>query len=443
MNQVDQLTWAYPPPTNSHRDSASRLFYQAVLVLKSVGNLPVQATTRSIDADHHRQVIHYTFSIKSFTFPYCLILTTFVVIAWIQFISEYAGLNPFSFTLFIEKNYGVSLANVSTAHQLSLLDPLSVAQTMIHVIFPLSSCIQYLSTIWTSLKFAEYANGWTIFEETFRRIFKMNPLLNEAVFPETTRFRRLSWNFTLCLVVVIGLTIYPMTLTQERLSGNAMSMKWPVTFVGFLTFFITLLLDFRCNLMLYINQEAFSQIGTKIAAEVECSQSSVSRINSTLVQNWQLLISYARKQTVSGGQILSTSLLVELINLFGTWCSIIYQTIFFAQRDGLGWTSLEDLGLNYSLCGIMYFRFAIKIFLSERMTIAEAKIAKSLQLIENHSDLGTSLEINIVVDWIATPPSKINIANLFALNRSLLFGVMGQTVTYVLVLLQFQTIQGT
>lgn len=152
------------------------------------------------------------------------------------------------------------MANVSTAHQLSLLDPLSVAQTMIHVIFPLSSCIQYLSTIWTSLKFAEYANGWTIFEETFRRIFKMNPLLNEAVFPETTRFRRLSWNFTLCLVVVIGLTIYPMTLTQERLSGNAMSMKWPVTFVGFLTFFITLLLDFRCNLMLYINQEAFSQV---------------------------------------------------------------------------------------------------------------------------------------------------------------------------------------
>lgn len=33
------------------------------------------------------------------------------------------------------------------------------------------------------------------------------------------------------------------------------------------------------------------------------------------------------------------------------------------------------------------------------------------------------IQINIVVDWIATPPSKINIANLFALNRSLLFGV--------------------
>ncbi|OXA47544.1 hypothetical protein Fcan01_17986 [Folsomia candida] len=289
----------------------------------------------------------------------------------------------------IEQNFEVPPVNSSTPG--NQLNPLSVAQTLVHVVFPVTCAIQFINSIWMSSSFAQYANSWTTFEEKFQETFKISTILNEPIFPRTARFIRIASNLTFFFVVLMGLAVYPMVKAQEVLATSSINLTWPVHLVSVLTIATILLLDLRSNLMLYINEEAFSQIDVKIQAEIE---SSAQIISARLIQDWQVLISSARNQTTSCGEILSTGLLMELINLFGTWCSVIYQTIFVAQRDGLEWFSFKYLGPNYFLCGVMYSRLAAKVFLAEKMETAEVKIAKSLQLMEiRHSDL-TSLEVD-------------------------------------------------
>lgn len=168
--------------------------------------------------------------------------------------------NYFIASSLIEQNFEVVSGNSSTSHTNNQLNPLSFAQTLVYVVFPLTCAIQFITTICTSSSFAKYANSWTTFEEKFQEIFKISSFISEPVFPRTIRFHRFAWNFTIFLVVLMGLTIYPMMKAQELLATSSIKMTWPVHLVSGLTILTSLLLDLRSNLMLFINEEAFSQV---------------------------------------------------------------------------------------------------------------------------------------------------------------------------------------
>lgn len=111
-----------------------------------------------------------------------------------------------------------------------------------------------------SSSFAQYANSWTTFEEKFQETFKISTILNEPIFPRTARFIRIASNLTFFFVVLMGLAVYPMVKAQEVLATSSINLTWPVHLVSVLTIATILLLDLRSNLMLYINEEAFSQV---------------------------------------------------------------------------------------------------------------------------------------------------------------------------------------
>ncbi len=94
------------------------------------------------------------------------------------------------------------------------------------------------------------------------------------------------------------------------------------------------------------------------------------KIQASHVEDWKELIKIAKDQSQNCGSIIGLNLLVDIMNLFGIWCSSIFQTIVFLQ-SGL---PLINIAPIYVICCIFYMRLIARIIFAERIT-NEVKIA--------------------------------------------------------------------
>jgi hypothetical protein len=152
------------------------------------------------------------------------------------------------------------LANATLSKTIGF-NPLSAAQYLFQIMYPLAILSQVLTAFFTSSLFVRYCNDWSQFETIFHQTFHSYP-----IFKKTTWFRNVFGVYVTIFGLSFGFVMQPWVDSQNKLAELSMltqSYTFNVVMLGSCTILIGLWLDLRNNVMLFINGEAFSEVCTK------------------------------------------------------------------------------------------------------------------------------------------------------------------------------------
>ncbi|CAG7731205.1 unnamed protein product [Allacma fusca] len=296
--------------------------------------------------------------------------------------------------------------------------------------------VMLVSSWESSSKLAGFLNNWASLRKQFSQTFtnedrpqsellQLNPPIGPLI------RTRIAWSDILLCCYVLGSVLFPIVLTSMVLDTNTpMVQIWSL--ITYSCHYITteVLEDVKNALIYKSCRDAFKQTRSRIAEAIHWG-----KLNEDKVQAWRHLIKEIQSQCELAGICIMPMQLTFLLNILisGTMC-------IYVCMNSLG-SSLNSIATSF-FTGSMFLwwiaRLYFKVLLAEKITAEEAEIAADL-IKMNSTGYNTSVmsQIRLTLDTLVQNPSRINLGNYVVLDKHLFLGIIGQVITYLIVLMQF------
>ncbi|CAG7728996.1 unnamed protein product [Allacma fusca] len=122
--------------------------------------------------------------------------------------------------------------------------------------------------------------------------------------------------------------------------------------------------------------------------------------------------------------------------LLSTSCLFCIANFPIKDETSIGSTSLFFFWLY--VCFNTFLRIYVKTLQAEKITAAEKDLVTAIALLKwKHTDLAMLHEIKFLHDLMVADPIRIKFGNYLTYNQRVVLTIVGQVVTYLIVLMQF------
>ncbi|CAG7818113.1 unnamed protein product [Allacma fusca] len=448
-------TMGKPKYVAPHNNKIAEEFWSILTWLKFLGNCPIVKQKRghkNIDVHTHNVVADVEIGLKkvqedevnfgiytkiTFEAIWHVILNAVFITMGVLFTINVVFANKFfteslymyvDFPKFIQpQNQSLCLEGYNV-NQIKFLKIVFVK--IANTCFELLVFLEFAFSLGSAKSFAKFLNNWGIFMKKFEKEFCR--LHFDAVFMITVHIRRFKKILFIIYAIVSVLLFIPFNFS------NIYQRKWDnmtFTVVSFLQFIPRSLMEDLKALVSYKTLEvSYLEVGNTISARAE---KEGLNIQASTIKGWGDLIEIIRNQS----NLLQETQSSAQLSLIGI--STILSTIYIFLA--VNYKAIDEDGKTFFLLlvlGILIFslvRLYFKIVAAEKITMQEEALCLILANINIGNDFAgipAQLQVSRILTRIQQKPIKISFSNYVTLNKKLLLSVLGQILTYLIVLMQ-------
>ncbi|CAG7724627.1 unnamed protein product [Allacma fusca] len=338
-----------------------------------------------------------------------------------------------TFPSFIRPQNDSDCINGYNASQIELLDFLFGKVEAL--LYQLVTTMELVSSWWTAKDFARFVNNWQFFRQKYEQQF--NPSYNNAWHNIVLNLRHFKKKLLIIYTTIPVLFFIPVFALSHANDSHWINI---IVLIASTMQLIprSLLEDAKMLLSYKILQSYFIEIQNDIAVVVERDK---GKVQAETIKAWGDILDYIRTQSIL---LLKTQSTMQLtLVAFSTVSTTIF--IFVAVNS----KAIEnDENKIYFLCmavGYPVFfitRLYVKIISAEKLTTEEQNLGLFLSNQNfglDQSDIPAQIKVSGIISRIRHSPVEISFGNYVTLNKQLLLKILGQILTYIIVLMQVQT----